>query len=102
LHDVRFRITDSLFSKLVAHRVESLYVLQHIWHHADEMAGGKGTRREEPADQQAQTGKKREVIWPGSTVQLTETGVASQIPAVLHLMVPVHTTVAPIPSGRDG
>lgn len=92
--------------------LESVQVLRRVWQQYYEVAGGKakwraGPQAEEgegvirsPYDQQAQTGKKRETVWLGYKVHLTETCVAPQTPAVPNLIVQVHTTVAPIPDGE--
>jgi transposase len=83
--------------------VESVQVLRQVWQQYYERSKGQakwraGPQAEEqegvlrsPYDTEARTGKKRETVWLGYKVHLTETCDAS--PDVPHLIVQVQTTV---------
>jgi transposase len=90
----------------------SVQVLRHVWQQYYEVRGGTakwraGPQAEEgegvirsPYDPEAQTGKKREMVWLGYKVHLTETCTGPDDPATPNLIVQVQTTVAPVPDGE--
>ncbi|HVU65956.1 MAG TPA: IS1182 family transposase [Ktedonobacteraceae bacterium] len=92
--------------------LESVQVLRRVWKQYYEVVGGKakwraGPQAEEgegvirsPYDPQAQTGKKRETVWLGYKVHLTETCAPASPTPTPNLIVQVHTTVAPVPDGE--
>jgi transposase len=89
--------------------LESVHVLQQVWQQYYELSKGNaqwraGPHTEEgegvirsPYDTEAQTGKKRETVWLGYKVHLTETCGLPEEPMRPHLIVQVQTTVAPLP-----
>jgi transposase len=92
--------------------LESVQVLRQVWEQYYEVSAGKARWRagpqagegegviRSPYDPEAQTGKKREMVWLGYKVHLTETCAGPTDPAQPNLIVQVHTTVAPIPDGQ--
>ena len=96
---------------LVEH--ECVQVLRRVWQQYYEVSRGQAKWRDgpqasagegiirSPYDPEAQTGKKRETTWLGYKVHLTETcalegeEAAEEAPSP-HLLVQVHTTVAPV------
>jgi transposase len=84
--------------------LERVQVLRQVWQQYYDLSKGRakwraGPQAEEqegvlrsPYDTEARTGKKRETVWLGYKVHLTETCDAS--PEVPHLIVQVETTVA--------
>jgi transposase len=85
-------------------QMESVQVLRQVWQQYYELSKGRAKWRagphsqeqegvlRSPYDTEARTGKKRETVWLGYKVHLTETCDAS--PQVPHLIVQVETTVA--------
>jgi transposase len=92
--------------------LESVQVLRQVWQQYYEVTGGKAKWRagpqagegegvvRSPYDPEAESGKKRETVWLGYKVHLTETCAGPEDPAAPNLIVQVHTTVAPIPDGQ--
>ncbi len=90
--------------------VESVQVLRQVWQQYYDLSQGRATWRagpqadeqegvlRSPSDPEARTGKKRETVWPGYTVHLTETCDADspETAEVPHLIVQVQTTVATV------
>ncbi len=89
--------------------VASVHMLQQVWQQYYDLSGGKVTWRagpqggegivRSPYDPEARTGKKREMIWFGYKVHLTETcaletSEGTQTRAIPQLIVQVETTVA--------
>jgi transposase len=72
---------------------------QARWRAGPQAAPGEGVVRS-PYDPEAQSGKKRETVWFGYKIHLTETCAQSddveQATASPHLLVDVQTTVAPL------
>lgn len=89
---------------------ECIQVLWRVWQQYYELAGRKATWRagpqadegegviRSPYDTEAESGKKRETVWLGYKVHLTETCAVEdkQAEATPHLIVQVQTTVAPV------
>jgi len=74
---------------------------QAKWRDGPQASAGEGIIRS-PYDPQAQSGKKRDTVWLGYKVHVTETCALSGEEAAEeaqrpHLIVQVHTTVAPVP-----
>jgi transposase len=92
--------------------LESVEVLRRVWQQYYEVVKGKAkwragpqTNEDEgvirsPYDPEAQTGKKRETVWLGYKVHLTETCAESGETTPPNLIVQVQTTVAPVPDGE--
>jgi len=90
---------------------ESLEVLQKVWQQYYDLAGGKARWRagpqadqgegviRSPYDPEAKSGKKREIVWLGYKVHLTET-CAIEEETMPQLIVQVQTTVAPVQDGE--
>jgi len=90
--------------------LESVQVLRQVWQQYYDLAKGRakwraGPQADEqegvlrsPYDPEARTGKKRETVWLGYKVHLTETCDAQspETPEVPHLIVQVQTTVATV------
>lgn len=89
--------------------LENVHVLQQVWKQYYDVSEGNvkwraGPHTQEgegvirsPYDPEAQTGKKRETVWLGYKVHLTETCGLPDEPMRPHLIVQVQTTVAPVP-----
>lgn len=74
---------------------------QAKWRDGPQASAGEGIIRS-PYDPQAQSGKKRDTVWLGYKVHVTETCALEGEEAAdeaqrPHLIVQVHTTVAPVP-----
>jgi transposase len=92
--------------------LESVQVLRRVWKQYYEVVGGKANWRagpvaeeregviRSPYDAEAQTGKKRETVWLGYKVHLTETCADPGPTPTPNLIVQVQTTVAPVPDGQ--
>jgi transposase len=93
---------------------ESVQVLRQVWQQYYEVSKGQAKWRDgpqarqgegiirSPYDPQAQSGKKRDTVWLGYKVHVTETCAlegeeAAEEARRPHLLVQVHTTVAPVP-----
>lgn len=84
--------------------MESVQVLRHVWQQYYDLSTGRARWRagpqpqqqegvlRSPYDTQARSGKKRDTVWLGYKVHLTETCDTS--PQVPHLIVQVETTLA--------
>lgn len=88
-------------------------LLRQVWQQYYDLAAGKAKWRagpqanedegiiRSPYDPEARTSKKREMTWLGYKVHLTETCAipeeAERTGMIPHLIVQVHTTVAPVP-----
>lgn len=72
---------------------------QAKWRAGPQAEEGEGVIRS-PYDPLAQTGKKRETVWLGYKVHLTETCSESSETTTPNLIVQVRTTVAPVPDGE--
>jgi hypothetical protein len=84
-------------------------VCSRVWQPSYELAEGKarwraGPIKEEgagglrsPSDPEAHTGTRRDTTWLGDTSQVTDTCGRPEDPLRPQVMVPVHTTVAPVP-----
>ena len=92
--------------------LESVQILRQVWKQYYEVSAGQakwraGPRKQEgegvirsPYDAEAQSGKKRETMWLGYKVHLTET-CGEPVEAMRpHLIVQVQTTVAPVPDAE--
>jgi transposase len=92
---------------------ESVQVLRQVWQQYYEVSKGQAKWRDgpqarqgegiirSPYDPEAQSGKKRDTVWLGYKVHVTETCAlegeeAPEVSQRPHLIVQVHTTVAPV------
>lgn len=101
---------DRLDAPKAGNELESVQVLRRVWKQYYEVVGGKAKWRagpvaeegviRSPYDAEAQTGKKRETVWLGYKVHLTETCAPSGPERAPNLIVQVQTTVAPVPDGE--
>jgi transposase len=90
----------------------SVQVLRQVWQQYYEVAGGRARWRagpdtqegegviRSPSDPEAQPGKKRETVWLGYQVHVTQTCALLEESTRPHLIVQVQTTVAPIPDAE--
>lgn len=95
-----------------AKALESVQVLRQVWQQYYELAEGKARWRagpqakegegviRSPYDPEAQAGKKRERVWLGDKVHLSETCGVSDDPPVPQLIIQVQTTVAPVQDAK--
>jgi transposase len=86
----------------------SVQLLRQVWQQYYDLSDGKAKWRagpqtgegegviRSPYDPEAQSGKKRETVWLGYKVHLTETCAMQEEPMRPHLIVQVQTTVAPV------
>jgi transposase len=93
-------------------QLSSVQVLRQVWQQYYDLSDGRANWRagpraaqgegvvRSPYDQEAQTGKKRETVWLGYKVHLTETceqeASSKQAATRPHLIVDVQTTLAPL------